>query len=694
MSGIFPVCYTTRGGYIYAAAFDLREGRNQARIVVAQSKRYPTSTDEFDWQAIGEAPIARDAYSSHTYNCAWNVETSTFALKGMDLSNIDNHRSRFGIALATVYTRGMEGPPTKGRPLSFSRFNTDPYRHNETIVPGKSVIVAVEGAGAVPWATGGDWVHIQLNGTSNELLLRTYRNAMPYPDVPLIAWRMNNYGPIGEGSGVPKNGTRNYRLVAHSNDKLFVIGFKDTTGGLVVTTLPLSPQTLTKKPISILQPALYDATTIESDQEVDCNFDHNRTTASVYNNQLLVLCYPKNRENSSLQLFTFNGKVFEKIGSYIEPFQKVGSFIEPKSTINHGPKLVPIPAQAPITAENPNPVESPSPWAYLSSSFGQEGYKVDLLGLSTPGGLGGIITIDNKYSKPFTLDFSKYLSDDIYNSPRESEHRGVPLIIWLLGLVGLGMIILVVAILVYKRRVRQKEARRREAIENGMDPDMNPDTVGGVTRTAFGDDASDALPMYTLRAPPLSYIAQPTDPVSGSTSETTATTAAAATQTTTATTATTATQTTGHIIMQGPIPTDSPPSYSPDPTRPIIGLEDTQSDCIDDNDRSNGSSEVQPATTIDIPTAADTTTDTPPSSTESATIQRLEISTADPDSTVAAAAPNIGESTGHATASTQANIVEKETVHSTTAQRLPTTELTQAPSSTTPTVNGDTKTDI
>ncbi|KAG0277680.1 hypothetical protein BGZ95_005529 [Linnemannia exigua] len=695
MSAIYPVCYTTSGGYIYAAAYDLRDGRYQARLIVAQSKHYPNSPDQLNWQAIGEAPLysreARSDYYTHTYNCAWNAERSTFALLGINLKRVMDARNRFGIALETVFSQGAKVPPTKEQPLSFDSFETDYYRQNETIVEGKSVVVPVEGVGNdrvqnAPTATGA-WVHVQMNETSNELLLKTFFHNHAFSEAPQVAWRMDKYGP---GTGVSQNGTRSYHLVAHSNKKLFVVGSNVAKGGLVVTILPLSPETLTAKPISIAQPERYDTVTIESEIGADCNFDHNWTTASVYNDQLFVLCYPKVQDgaNTAFQLFAFNGTAFEKTCSL------TATLLAAQSSKNHGPRVVPIPAS------------TPSSWAYLSSNFGREGYKIDLLGITTPGGLGGIIAVDNALSTPFSLDIgSNYLSNDIYNSPSGyydpsgNEHRGVPMVVWLLGVLGL-FFILAAAKLVHRQRVRVKEARRREAIANGMDPNMNPETVGGVIRTAYGDDASDALPMYTLRAPPLSYIAQPTDVVSGPTTGTTA--AATATQTTTATTTSTATQTTetaGHIIVQGPIPTDSPPSYSPDPARPMIGLEDTQCAYTDDNNVSaNGSSEVQPTIATDT-----TTADAPSPSTESETIQLLAVSTVDHDSAVAAAS-NIEEPTEHTTPSTQVNIVEKEITLSTTDQQVPTAEPTQAPAPTAPsstttpsttlTVNGDTKTDL
>ncbi|KAF9134698.1 hypothetical protein BGW39_006121 [Mortierella sp. 14UC] len=694
MNGLFPVCYTTNGGYIYAAAYDIREKRSQARLIVAQSKYYPNTPDQLLWEAIGEAPLGENlaqallAYHTQTYNCAWNSETSTFALLGMDLKHVMNYKKRFGIAMTTVFSERVKVPPTKDEPLPFYQFETDFYKHSETIVEGKSVVVPVEGVaktgGAVERATS-EWVHVQLNEASNELLLRTYRHDREFLEAPQVAWRMDKYGPTAEGITSPQSGTRSYRLVAHSNNKLFVIGSTNSTGGLVVTTLPLAPRALAAKPISTAQPERYDTETVESDQGTDCNFDHYWTTASVYNNRLYVLCYPKaeNGAYTSFQLFTFNGTAFEKTCSLAT------ALLAPQSTLEHGPHLVPIPAA------------TPAPWAYLSSNFGRQGYKIDLMGITTRGGLGGVVDIDNSLSVPFTLNLeSGHLSNDIYNNSSGSAGRRIPIAAWLGGFFGLVTIILFSVRLVHRQRIRDKEARRRAAIANGMDPDMNPETVGGVTRTTYGDDASDALPMYTLRAPPLSFIVQPTDhPVPTPTTGT----ATAAALPTTATTTTTA-----RHIVQGPIPTDLPPSYSPDPTRPMIDRDDTQSACTDNNrndERSEARSEAQPTTAaIDI-----SGTNAPPlSTTDSATIQQLSISAPNADATVATSniegpteqaviaeaphpvASNVEEPIG-------VNIVEKET-HS-TVQPPPTAEQQPpVPSSTTaPSAiagNGDTKTDI
>ncbi|KAF9911141.1 hypothetical protein EC991_004695 [Linnemannia zychae] len=689
MSGIFPVCYTTNGGYIYAAAYDIRENRSQARLIVARSKYYPISPKQLLWEAIGEAPLngniaqVQVAYHTQTYNCAWNSETATLALLGMDLKHVMTYKKRFGISMTTVLSEGVKVPPTKDEPLPYFSFETDYHKLPETIVEGKSVVVPVEGIAkneiALNRETRG-WVHVQMNETNNELVLRTYRHDQEFLEAPQVSWRMDMYRP-SLVTGI-QNATRTYHLVAHSSNRLFVIGSTNSTGGLVVTTLPLTPKTLTAKPISIAQPEPHATATVESDQGVDCNFDHYWTTATAHNNRLYILCYPKTEDGTktAFLLYTFNGTAFEKTCSI------PATLLASQSTLEHGPNLIPIPAAAPAA------------WAYLSSNFGRQGYKIDLMGITTLGGLGGVAEIDNILSEPFALDSSvNHLSNDIYNTPINTGRR-IPIAAWVGGFVGLLALILLAAKLVHRQRIRDKEARRRAAIENGMDPDMNPETTGGVTRTAYGDDASDALPMYTLRAPPLSFIVQPTDhptptPIPGTAPATTAN-------------GTTATPTTAGHIVQGPIPTDLPPSYSPDPLRPTVELDDTQSGCTDnsnDNDeRGEARSEALPTTT-EIDNSGATAIDAPPSTIDPATIQQLAIPPANTESVVATsniegsvleAAPLVAS---NADGSEGVNIVEKET-HP-TYQPSPITTSVQAPptpspSSTTITGNGDTKTDL
>ncbi|KAF9925804.1 hypothetical protein FBU30_004479 [Linnemannia zychae] len=608
MNGIYPVCYTVNGAYIYAAAYDTRSGRGQARVIIAQSPYYPTAlNDTFIWDTIGEAApqsyIRAMQFGSFTYNCAWNNDTSTFMLLGQDLRTISYATNRFGIEVATVFSPGVTVPPTKHEPLPFSKFETDYY--TETIADGKSVVMPVMSGKAqsngVKWISG-VWIHAQMNVTSNQLLLRTYRGDLPFPEVPQVRWNMDRYVPVTTSttdtiptptstssstssptsSSIPSptsssspdispttDRIRAYRLLAHSNNQLFVVGSKKDTNGLVITTLPFNLNTLATKPVSAAQPEIWNVNTIDSDMGAECNLDHPWSTASSYNGQLYVLCYPKAEDGSktAFSLYTFNGKVVQKAASVIS------QYLSTESTPDHGPRFVPIPS----IPSSYNPA-SGSTWALLSLNFGQRGYKVDLMGFTTPGGLGGIITIDSQTLwRPFTIDpsVSKYLKNDIYNIGESAENglRKISAATWVGIFFGSMSLIFLIAKLVHYYRVREKEARRREAIANGMDPDMNPETVGGVTRTLYDQDASDDLPLYTLRAPHVPFvIQQPTAttnyivyPSLGSASVTASGITAASTIAPVATVA--------HQAVQVPEPTDLPPDYSPDPNRPITSIE-------------------------------------------------------------------------------------------------------------------------
>ncbi|KAF9155597.1 hypothetical protein BG015_009255 [Linnemannia schmuckeri] len=539
MDGIFPVCYTTNGAYVYTAAYDTRQGRAQARLIIAQSKYYPTSLDKLTWDAIGEVPqdLIRSAiFEGYTYNCAWNNETATFALLGQTLTSasMKNTTSRFGIEFSTAFSGGVVSPPTREHPLPYEQFETEAYRPVDTIMEGRSVIVPVEGVEAA--VVRGD------NGSGK-------------------TW---SPGPVP--------GTRNYRLLAHSNSKLYMVGTSVANGTLLVTTLPLNPQALGTKPLTVAQPERYMVVTIPSDLGKDCDLDHPWSTASAYNSNLFVLCYPKieSEQNTALQLFIFNGTIFQKIASIST------LLLTPISTTNHGPRLVPIPFN-PTTATNSD--TKASTWSYLSVNFGRRGYVIDLTGFTTEGGIGGTIAIDERtISQPFVLDpENPYLPNDVYKGG--SGRPRIPISAWVGGFLGLLILILFAVWMMHKHRVRAKEARRRERIANGMDPDMNPETVGGVTRTQYGDDASDALPLYTLRAPSVPFMVQ--QPTAHSAPTITAVGAANATATVAAT-ATAAATTATMPIPQTLEPTELPPGYSPDLSRPRNERhEDTLSLCND-----------------------------------------------------------------------------------------------------------------
>ncbi|KAH7053882.1 hypothetical protein BKA57DRAFT_533403 [Linnemannia elongata] len=565
MDGIFPVCYTTNGGYIYTAAYDTRHNRAQARVIVAQSKYYPSSLNNLTWDAIGEVPqdfMRASMINDYTYNCAWNNDTATFALLGQTLETpwMKNTTSRFGIEFSTAFSGGVVSPPTRKKPLPYVEFVTDAYR----------------------------------------------------PDT---------YGPFVPGITGPKPGTRNYRLLAHSNSKLYMVGSSVADGTLLVTTLPLNPKTLGTKPLTIAQPDRYMAPTFESDLGKDCDLDHHWSTASAYNSQLFVLCYPKieAEKNTELQLFLFNGTIFQKIASITTPFLTLNS---PK---NHGPSIVPIPF-------NPTTDTKASTWFYLSVNFGRGGYLIDLTGVTTGGGIGGTIIIDGRsISQPFVLDSeNSYLPNDVYKDGTSNVGRPqIPIAAWIGGFFGLLLLILFAVWMVHRHRVRAKEARRREMIANGMDPDMNPETAGGVTRTQYGDDASDALPLYTLRAPSVPFMVQ--QPTDHSAPTITAVGAAIATATVAATASAGAAVAATPIPVM-PEPSELPPGYSPDPSRPGNGQqEDTRSICIDSETNSvntpsadtaaltTGASTAQEATDVPAVVENETIATTPPHPSTTAT---------------------------------------------------------------------------
>ncbi|KAG0284364.1 hypothetical protein BGZ96_011270 [Linnemannia gamsii] len=633
LNGIFPVCYTTNGAYIYTAAYDTRMGLSQARVIVAQSKYYPTSLSELTWDAIGEVPqeyMRAAVFERYTYNCAWNNDTATFALLGQSNESM-NTTSRFGIEFSTAFSGGVTSPPTKEQKLPFEQFETDSYRPVDAIMEGRSVLISVEGVpGAVvkgdkesgkPWS-GGQWIHAQFNVTNQELLLKTFQYNQVFYEAPQVAWKMDTYGPRESAGPIP--GTRNYRLLAHStsNNKLYMVGTQVSNGTLLVTTLPFNPKSFGTRPLTVAQPERYMAVTTESDLGSDCDLDHPWSTASAYGTQLFVLCYPKieSKDNTALRLFSFNGAVFQKVASITT------ALLNPVSTTYHGPRIVPIP----FTSDNP--ATKTATWSYLSVNFGRRGYVVDLEGLTIDGGLGGTLTIDGRtMTQTFVLDpKNPYLPNDVYgngtgNISSGSSTRKVLLTAWLGGFFGLLVLVLFAAGMVHRRRTLAKEARRRELIAAGIDPDMNPESAGGVTRTQYGYDASDELPLYTLRAPTVPYmIQQPTDhsaPTITAVGAAIATATVAAAATATATVAATTTTETATVeaaeaattpTPQTPEPTELPPGYSPDLSRPGSEQnEDTLSVCID----SDGNGE-QTAAIVDTAPVANTTPTTTPITTD------------------------------------------------------------------------------
>lgn len=72
-----------------------------------------------------------------------------------------------------------------------------------------------------------------------------------------------------------------------------MVGTQVANKTLLVTTLPFNSKSFGTKPITIAQPERYMAVTTESDLGSDCDLDHPWSTASAYDSQLFVLCYPR-----------------------------------------------------------------------------------------------------------------------------------------------------------------------------------------------------------------------------------------------------------------------------------------------------------------------------------------------------------------------------------------------------------------
>ncbi|KAF9097618.1 hypothetical protein BGX23_008344 [Mortierella sp. AD031] len=215
-------------------------------------------------------------YPNYNYNCAWNSGTAVLAILGQISDGSSLGHKRIGIEIPAVYSSFIgKGKQFQPSPISNSS-------SSDTVVnfkKGRSVLMPVDPKvqkeGGVPSLS---WLHTQIDGPV--LTINRFAYGYPFPPLNYTIWHMDNYGP----------GLRKYSHLAHSNDKLYVIGSTVSTGGLAVTVLPFS---LASTSSSLNPPELSTAETVETTMGQECNLEHQWTTASIHNGQLYLLCYPK-----------------------------------------------------------------------------------------------------------------------------------------------------------------------------------------------------------------------------------------------------------------------------------------------------------------------------------------------------------------------------------------------------------------
>lgn len=132
-------------------------------------------------------------------------------------------------------------------------------------------------------------------------------------------------------------------------------------------------------------------------------------------------------------------------------------------------------------------------WTYLSFDYGAKGYRLDLTRNSTTPNTTVSVQTDLGTSKPLKLDYDTEFQDC------SSNPRHTSLWSWLSGALGLQLVGFIIAFIA-RRYNADKDLLQQTSSSLSLPTHRAADTVG-VTRTQNEEDADDALPPYTLRAP-------------------------------------------------------------------------------------------------------------------------------------------------------------------------------------------------
>ncbi|KAG0373504.1 hypothetical protein BGX24_011622 [Mortierella sp. AD032] len=446
MDGVFPLCFTANEAYFYAVAIHIRQGAGgRNRLVLTRSPS--SSFNDLIWEVLGGTfnyPFFAKQWAEYTYNCAWNPETSVMVLTG-EISDENYHPgsnstlNRFGIEVPAMITSLWITPryfihfdlssSLKNSWPSFRRnrgvLMPDMDRHDSLLSNSSRGLISEE----YDMPT---WVFAQLSAHESHLTLAEFYNGW-FPETYNTLWNLNTYGSSSLGP-------IKYEILAHSNDKFFVLGSNGS------------------------------------------------------------------KEVEAFQLYSFNGTTFRHVSSIAT------AVLTPAA--NH--TIAPLLTIAPDSSSNGTSAK----WAYVSLDNGTRSYSLELT-MNATATTTNTIQADLGASKPFIIDhdyeFSDWPSPTWTSSPSSDVLYDIS--IWMRWIAAIIFICVMIVKLVRRHQLwmQRKLALAQGALPIRPNPLLLPthhrprgsrvtapgsEGGAGVTRTQYGEDASDALPMYTLRAPP------------------------------------------------------------------------------------------------------------------------------------------------------------------------------------------------
>ncbi|KAF9360481.1 hypothetical protein BGX26_009171 [Mortierella sp. AD094] len=185
MSYLSPICFTSDGTFIYAAAFGYDATRLyidafDADLIIARSNPYPESLRNTNWTVISTSrSYPSEAIEAtnfvYTYNCAWNPQTSGFGLLAQALPGFTpGSVSRFSVYI-----------PEHG--LSVLSTSSETVSPRQQVLRGRNILLPVESDNN----EARSWLQVCMDHSVNQMSFSYLGKYLEIAEQPQVQWPMD-----------------------------------------------------------------------------------------------------------------------------------------------------------------------------------------------------------------------------------------------------------------------------------------------------------------------------------------------------------------------------------------------------------------------------------------------------------------------------------------------------------------------
>ncbi|KAF9110571.1 hypothetical protein BGX27_006174 [Mortierella sp. AM989] len=337
MPYLSPLCFTSDETFIYAVTFGYEPTSQTPDLIIARSNPYPEALWNTTWTVIAtsrnyppQATVTKD--DSYGYNCAWDPQTSSFALSADPLPGFNNGNvPRFHLYIPKLGSAVL---------TTLDSISNSNVSESGLFSRGRSVLLPAEGNSD----ENRSWFRVHMNHNSNEMIFTFFNKYMGISEFEQsqVLWAMD----------ASKTGSNH--ILAHMNSALYALG--STGDALIMSIVPFNSTTGPSLP-----PAIAQIVTANISQ-LDCNIYDSRTVMHSYKGELFIMCYqkaPSQASPSTYQIYTFNGTGFTSQGNVSTNFG-TSEGIEPWF------QFVLVPKRVTGNSSAPSPAIS---WIYAFSSL-------------------------------------------------------------------------------------------------------------------------------------------------------------------------------------------------------------------------------------------------------------------------------------------------------------------------------------